>query len=714
MKSKTSLLDRAILLNDFKSFSWIAVVYLLGLLFALPLNLYLLYTSTIKHAYQYPNYLHVFAFNFDSSPIALILMIIIPVITGLLLFRYLQSNKSADMVHALPIKRATLYNTHILAGIIILYVPLLITALISWAIVAVLPLKSLSGHDVLVWLGISLLINLLLFMTGVATGMITGMSTVQGVLSYILLFLPTGLSTLLLYHMGIYTYGFAIDYYAVKINFSPLSRIPDFSRFPIQTSEIIAYILISILLYGLGRYLYQRRQLERAGQALSFDILYPLFKYGVTFCFMLLLGAYFFMQTRSLVWVYLAYFLGSLLAYFLMEILFNKSIYVFNRQAIKGYGFFVLSMVILIAALHFDCTGYEKRIPELAEIENVYLDNYFYPLTYQPEQEVDRIQYDDNELSYPPIKSIYKDQANIKRIYNLQQCILANRTQEQAYLLNNSSAPSETICLAYTLKNGQHIYRQYSFTPGKYDSEMKSIYESNEYKRYHNQILNVDAENVNLIEIRAAEVDRIVNISNPEQIRQAIQILQKEVFEQSYAEMKDQRSSWADITIRTNDHRCFYLSWNKSYAYFDQWLKTSGQYEQARIIPERDLDYAIVAKNFKDSKTTGRMKPFPGHPSPEDLSAWEHMPASLKIADPVQLEQCLQKYTNNEQQEYKIMFVLKNGNAFYGYLPEAVLGSSSTKNAVLIRVNDSPNVSQHEPSFLCERKQLATDGIINV
>lgn len=664
MKSKTSLLDRAILLNDFKSFAWIGIVYLLGLLFIVPFNLCLLYNNWLKNDYQVPNYLNVLAYN-DMS---LILTMIIPVLTGILLFRYLQTNKAADMVHALPIKRATLYNTHILAGLIFLLVPLLITALVTWAIVAGLPIENLSGQDILVWLGISVLINLLLFMTSVATGMITGMSSVQGVLSYILLFLPTGLSFLLLYNMQIYTFGFAYGYYVENISVSPLLRMTEFSRYPIQTSEIIAYILIIILLYGLSRYLYQRRHLERAGDALTFDILYPLFKYGVVFCTALLLGIYLYAETDSRGWTYFAYLLGSIPAYFLMEILFKKSLHVFNRQAFKEYGIFALTMIVLIAAVQFDCTGYEQRAPKLAEVESVFLDNYFYPLTYRDENVKYAFQSDYHEESYPPTRAIYKNQANINAIHALQQSIIANRDQEKARLTDNR-LPAETVCLAYTLKNGDHIYRQYALTPGKYEQQLQVIYESSEYKQFHNNILRVNPTDVYLIEMRAEQTDRMVNVSDAAKIQQAIRILQNEVINQSYADIKDQRNPWAYIMIHTKDHHLVHLSWEKSFADFDSWLKTAGLYDQSRIMPELDLAYAIVVPNTDspDSKVQY------AQPGPKEIAAWENTAGHRKITDPQKLEQCLQKYTYNKQQNYKILFVQKNGTAFFGNMAEADL-----------------------------------------
>ena len=88
--------------------------------------------------------------------------------------------------------------------------PLILTAL-----AAGLGIDQLNSV-ILSWLLTSLLLNLLYFMTGAAVGMITGMTTLQGVLSYILLLLPSGLSMLLLDNMSRYIHGFAVDYYFDK------------------------------------------------------------------------------------------------------------------------------------------------------------------------------------------------------------------------------------------------------------------------------------------------------------------------------------------------------------------------------------------------------------------------------------------------------------------------------------------------------------------
>lgn len=666
MKPTTSFINPGVLLNDFKRFTWISIIYLLGLFFTVPLNLFLLYNTADRIGNKYLSYLRVMQFNIDYSPFMLMLIMIIPVLTGLFLFRYLQSSKAADMEHSLPIKRDTLYNTHILAGIIILSVPLLITALLSWAVISGLGIDALNGMMVLSWLGICLLINLLFFMLSVATAMITGMSSVQGILTYIFLFLPTGLSVLMLHNLGIYIYGFAFDYYVNRIFISPVMRMMD-SASPIQNTQIICYLLITVFLYFGGRFLYQRRELEKAGNAIAFDILRPIFKYGVTFSTMLIIGSYYYIRLGGTAWTYLGYFLGSILAYFLMEILLNKSLNVFRLKSLKGYGIYAIITIILIAGLHFDLTGLEQRLPELADVESIYLDSSFTALNYREQPRLQDSEYYAYEISYPPGKPIYTDKANMARIYALHRSIIKNLDKEKsAYLSRRPDSSGEFVSLAYTLNNGSHMYRQYSLSAGDYKHFLKPIYESVEYKRFNNKILDLSPGDINLVEVHSYELAKFAQFTDPLQIKQAVGILQNEVLKESYEDIEEHRKPWSNIDIRTNDHHVVSLAWNKSYADFERWLKTTGKYKQCRIIPGDDLAYAMVRKHVADEKADNTVRSYYSSLSPKEILAWEQMPDTIKINNPEQLEICLRKYTYDGQSDYDIVFLLKNGNSLYG------------------------------------------------
>lgn len=681
MKSKTSFINRGILRNDFKRYTWLGIVYLLGLLLTIPLKLVMLFSRPdgIKMYYTARTYLQVLQLDYFPN---LILIIIVPVLTGLLLFRYLQTNTAADMVHALPIKRETLYNTHIAAGLTLLLVPVIITALVSWAVVTGLGIEFIQGKHILSWLGICLLMNLVFFLSTVAVGMFTGLSTLQGLLTYILLLVPAGLSVLVLHSLKMHVYGFPYDLYAAANldKLSPLLRLPSSVNIPLSTGELIFYILLCIALYLIGRYLYQQRKVESAGDAITFAILRPIFKYCVTFCTMLLLGSYFHETQGNIIWTYCGYLLGAGLGYFLTEILLEKSIDVFHWQRARGLGIYALVIIALVGFLQVDFTGYEKRLPELSQVESVYMDSYFHPLIY----------HNDN-APFQPYQKLYKDKDNILNIYNLQREIIAHRSEEKGVIIPWSTNHTR-VCLAYQLKDGNCVYRDYIINTAKYKEQLKPIYESREYKVNQYQLLRVNIDDIKLVEINNHYGNKNVSISDKELMRQAVAVLRNDIYGQNYDNMTMTRKPpWADIAITlaweknpppdigsdvamisnnntatSENNYQIYLSWEKSYTHFERWLQSTGLYNQARLLPGEDISYALVdyAPDGIDRATY------------DDLMGnrfLKEKPGVLKVSDPAQLELCLQDYQDSytEQPVYAILFKLKNGSSFSGLFPPA-------------------------------------------
>lgn len=665
MKLKTSFINQGILRNDLKRFTWIGVTYLLLLLASVPLKILMWHSREQAQQINYTaDYIRIFQFD-PYAPTQIMIFIIVPVVAGLLLFRYLQDGRSADMAHALPVSRGTHYSTHVTVGIILLFAPLIITALVSWLLVAGLGIEAVNITNILNWLSNSLLINLLFFISTAAVGMVTGMTALQGALSYVLLLLPSGLSYLLLHNLNQYTYGFALDYYASKIeNLSPLFRLSWISSSYLRPAEIAAYLGASMVLFFVGRSLYRLRNSETAGSAISFTVLQPIFKYAVTFCFMLLIGSYFNAMQDSVAWTYFGYFIGSLLAYFLMEILLNKSVQVFRRHQIRGYGIYALVMVLLLGLFHFDWTGYEKRLPEIGEVAGVYMDASFHSFIYQPAAPDSETVY---YYSEGPGKAVFTDQENIAHIYALHQQIIAHRedNKKTASSVGNRYAPQ--ICLAYELPGGKHLYRQYGIDPEMYAGNLKPIYESREYKELHNAIFHINPAEVDFIEISGHHYsNKKLRIIEPEAIAQVFSALQADIYDQTYEEIVGGRPSWASVEIRVKN-RVFCQDWKKSYTHLEQWLKDSGNYEQARLMPELDLACAYIDKFSAPDEEEDRIpRSKEWMMDPESLA---QRPGVLKITDPDQMEWCLREYYGDDTEAaYEVFFVLKNSGIISGYL----------------------------------------------
>lgn len=655
MKSRTSFINRGILKNDFKRFSWIGIVYLLALLCCIPLKILMTYSRPEEVKQYYDEFTYVTMFTFDSTALQMMLLLIVPVLTGILLFRYLQTNNASNMQHALPIKRVTLYNTHVLAGIIFLSLPLLITAVVSWLLLAGLGIDSVSILTILSWFSISLLFNLLLFMTSVFVGMFTGMSVLQGILSYILLLLPSGLSMLLIEFMQVYTFGFAGNYYSSSIgNWSPLIKLVSLSNSSLQLGEIITYILVIILFFFIGAFFYPRRHLETAGNAVAFEVLRPIFKYGVTFCSMLLIGTYFYHSQDSITWTYFGYFLGAIITYFFMEILLNKSLYIFNRKTFRDFGIYGLAVILLIRMMQFDITGYEKRIPQLSQVESIYMDHSFYPLINQQTLP----DYRQQEL---PV--IFHEKDNMERIYALHHSIVKNREKNKQIPRTGYNKHLEHISLAYELKDGSYICRNYTIDQTEYAQQLKLIYESAEYKKLHYSVLRVSPAQVNSIEMTVNEVNKELRITDPVQIQQALAALHEDIGAESYEEMViNNKSPWGNISILLKNEKRVDIQWQKHYSTYTEWLKSIGKYEQARIMPG-DIAYAVIGTLNDWEK---------GRYDPEELI---NQAGALKITDPQKLEWYLQNYEEGYSQyeqrpKYSIIFVIKkDGGMINGFIP---------------------------------------------
>lgn len=671
MPSKTSFINMGILRNDLKRFAWIGAGYLLALLAMVPLKVFMRYSKAEDFQFFNPSwYLHIFQLD-PSTPVQVMVLIIVPVLTGLLLFRYLQDSRAADMVHTLPVKRETLYNTHVVAGIAFLFVPLILTALVSWALVAGLGIEDVNGTDILAWLYTNLLISLLFFICSAAVGMITGMTTMQGVLSIIVLLLPSGLSLLLLQNLSQYIYGFALDHYIPKIeNLSPLIRITEIYRNPLQPGEIAIYLFISIVLYFVGRSLYLRRHLETAGNAITFEVLRPLFKYSVTFCSMLLFGSYFNQVQDSMAWTYFGYLLGSLLAYILIEILLHKSLQVFQWRQIRGYGIYALTIVVLLGLFRFDCTGYEKRLPELSEVKSIYMDDSFYPLNYVPDN-VPAAYKQANDYEYTPVKAIFTDQDNIARIYSLHRQIIAHRPAQKDSFRSKNMRNSKRICLAYELENGKHIYRQYQIATPDYADSLRPIYESREYKELRHAIFNVNPAEVDVIEISGYAINKNLRLTDPELIAQACTVLQSDIYAGTYEEIVNinNKPPWGHVNIQVKS-RSISQEWKKSYINFEQWLKDIGKHDQIRLLPGKDIASAFIDRAPAVNKQEFERPS--SKTSALDIMALQNKPGILKITDPEKLEWCLRHYHgNSEQASYQVVFLLNNGGAVSGFFSEA-------------------------------------------
>ncbi|MCF6408326.1 DUF6449 domain-containing protein [Pseudalkalibacillus salsuginis] len=584
MQSKTSWFSKEMMIQSFYSVGWIALIYLAGLLLTLPMRILMIWSSDNPSDY-YAYHENLFDYN---GEIQLILVFIVPVLLSIFLFRFLQVKNASDFMHSLPIKRTRLYNVYVGMGVIYLVLPVLITGSILMIMNGTMDLENYySMKDIWSWIGLILLVSLLIFVSGVFVGAMTGMSALQGVLTYILLLLPVGFTTLIFMNTTYFLYGFSPDYYlsSQMIRYSPITSF--FTYVVARGDEvfswldIILYLIMIIVFYTAGIVVYKKRHLEGVSQAFVFQSLKPFFKYSVTFCVMLLGGMYFRETQHSFVWLIVGYVLGSIIGYLIAEMLLQKTWRVFTH--LKGYLLFAVLVAIAIVAFRFDLTGYENRIPELDEVEQVFIGQGVWH--YKHKDEMSSI--NGPEYYQPTLTK----KENINSVIQLHEFLVENK---QSY--SRSYHYTRVFFIAYEMKNGEKVIREYQ-VPETEEllTYMRPIYEANEFKEKTNRIFHIASEEVTRIAVDSREGQVIIH--EPEKIATALEALKTDVKEAPFEEERSKGPFVPSINIYLSsggDHNEVHLQFESSYEQFEKWLEEENLLDEVSLDPD-EIEYAVIA-----------------------------------------------------------------------------------------------------------------------
>ncbi|SHM90049.1 hypothetical protein [Gracilibacillus kekensis] len=524
MPSKTSYFKKEIWKQSFRTSGWIGIAYFIALIFVLPLQIIMELSSVDQETITYyqENVHHLLYFNGEIQGL---LMITAPVLASIFTFRYMQVKGSADFMHSLPIKRSQLFYHQFLLGYLMVIVPAIINALLLLALYGTMDVDHMYQHaDIGNWLYFTIMINTLFYTFSVLIGVLTGISTVQAALSYIFLLFPAGISMLIYYNLEMLLIGFSPEY-AVGNNLSNLS--PFIQVFDIQFRELDIknfsfYWIISLICIVSSIIIYRGRNVEAANQALAFTILKPVFKIGVTFCFMLLGGTYFgFVQGQFLGWISFGYLFGAFIGYLLAEMLIQKTWRIFHQW--KGLLLYIGVSLLVLLSIVFDIYGFEKRIPEPENVESVFItDDSFRFNTYQSgENAKDNANITDPEL--------------IKKIIGLHQTILDDEYYEKAHN-RNYTEDSQTFFINYYLENGQKINRRY-FIPSMSELShlVEPILESDSFKRSNLAWLYDDISNFHKISLYGFHGNH--EIDNQNTMVKIIEALKKDYMNASYEEI---------------------------------------------------------------------------------------------------------------------------------------------------------------------------------
>jgi ABC-2 type transport system permease protein len=630
MPSKMSLFNKELILQIGRSTGWISIVYFLSLLFILPIRLLMMLSDQNMGAELH--FTNLFKYN---TPLQIGVMVIVPILLGVFLFRFLQVKQTSDLMHSLPIRRERIFHHYTITGIVFLVWPVIVITFIILSMHSTLEINSwFSVKDILYWAGATIVITLLLFIAGVFMAMMTGISAVQAVLSYIFLFFPMGIMLLLYLNLKILLYGFPSDYYLNQRleKMSPITYAAVLDTRILHWGYAILYLVFSIILYGLAFFFYKKRRLEAAAEAIAFPRLRVIFKYGTASCTMLLGGSYFNEASfKSLSWTLFGYAAGAILGYIVAEMVLQKTWRVYsNFKGLLVYGALIALLVIGVQTFGI----YVNRIPDEKEIKNVLL--------------TENININDSDMynkmfTPKPLTS----RANIEEVRKLHKQILSDR--DINYGKNNFQ--TRTLYFVYELKNGNHVIREYAVNELLYTDFLKPIYESKEYKKATYEIFHLNDNSVKNITIRPNGPDnKMVNLLDSKDLHEVITALREDILTEKYEDSLYYQNTGPMIEINLGHDKLINLEFKLNYQHLAEWLKNKNLLDQAKVTAD-EISHILIAKvDSPKMYDSAKLK--------MDV---EKSSESLNVTDESQIEELLTKSSSIPSLEYKAVFYYKNG-----------------------------------------------------
>ncbi len=380
---------------------------------------------------------------------------IFAVFSAMAVWSFLYSSRSASGMACLPVRREGQFFSALAAG----FLPL--AAGNGIAVLLTLPICLTAGFSPVVLgesFGISILI--LLFFYGFATlcAQLTGNILVLPMVYGILNFVAVAVDFLLHLVLGYFVYGMyreptvsdlacylsptvgmlaGTDVNTVYEATARGEYLPQRVEF-LGWGLLLIYAAVGILCVAAALLLFRRRKMESAGDVVAVDFLRPVFRWcmalGCGLCLACIMQAILYWSqdaASSFSSLLIFFLLGAFIGWFAGEMLMKKTFRVFSKRAWGGFGICCAVILALMLGMRFDLFGYEKRVPQMQQVESV-------------------------TISCNGESAVLTEQENISRAIGLHRAILADKRLNQ-----DPDHARMNVRLTYELRNGLHMDRYY-------------------------------------------------------------------------------------------------------------------------------------------------------------------------------------------------------------------------------------------------------------
>lgn len=415
--------------------------------------------------------------------VGLPMAVIFALLAAVAVWSYLCNNRSACLMHTLPIRREGLFFTNFLSGMTFMVGPNLIVFLLT--LLAELATGQADVGALVMWFFAVTLMELFFFcfatLCAMCTGHILGLPALYGVFNV----LAIGVTALVGMALDRFVFGYTgvEGFYGLAEWLTPVWKLADNLEVRrdmvdgafVDTTAwlsgfgyILVYVILGLMLAGCALILYRRRHMERAGDVITVSWMRPVFQYGVAFCCALAFGTLLFEIFRydlpDTAWTLLIFMLiCGAVGYFIATMLLEKSFRVFHRW--KGCLPLLAALVLLVCVVEFDVTGYERRVPEQEDVVSVYISGDH------------TMPYDEAEWLSTRDEETGADPEVIRMALEIHQAIVENKdfleeNQNRWYWHEETPAgysvqtrACTSFQVTYILDNGKEVSRDYDGLP---------------------------------------------------------------------------------------------------------------------------------------------------------------------------------------------------------------------------------------------------------
>ena len=446
MKSRTSFFNFAVLRKNLQRCLPLIIIYTMIWVVAMPLNFlnrqsYYLRDDRIRYLFR-----DILEYGQNIGTVA---AAVYALALAMVIFSYLYNARSANMIHAFPIRREGLFVTNYVSGLVAFFGPNLFVVLTS-----MLALQGKCAEALLQWFAMTGLVFIFCYSFAVFLAQLTGHIVALPIFYVILNFVVVVMEIIFSYILPSWVYGMPNELSYSTTEFSPLVHIfaetrcrysGDTAAYYNGWKYLIILCMVGVVFAVLAFLLYRKRRIESSGDAIAIPILRPVFKYCFSFGCAIVLGALILsvlgldIRIGNFLPSSICMIVGAFIGYFGSEMALNKKINVFTKGWL-GYGAVCLIIVAIPLLCRIDAFGYSSYQPDRDDIVGVNFD------------------YSCDAERY------VGDNQTIDMVYALHKELIENRPLYEEDLSDPAlTGGNRTYQVRYLLKNGTVVLREYEF-----------------------------------------------------------------------------------------------------------------------------------------------------------------------------------------------------------------------------------------------------------